>query len=59
MFLSSVKVNGEDSYPQPLFWGGGVYKESDPPAPQDAYGISKYEAELGLREIAAETGMGW
>ena len=49
VFLSSVKVNGE---------GGSVaYHETDPPAPEDAYGISKYEAELGLREIAAETGM--
>jgi len=49
VFLSSVKVNGE---------GGSVaYCETDPPAPQDAYGISKYEAELGLREIAVETGM--
>ena len=49
VFLSSVKVNGE---------GGPVaYRETDPPAPQDAYGISKYEAELGLREIAAETGI--
>ena len=50
IFLSSVKVNGE---------GGSVaYRETDPPAPEDAYGISKYEAECGLREIAAsETGM--
>lgn len=49
IFLSSVKVNGE---------GGSVaYCETDPPAPQDSYGISKYEAELGLREIAVETGM--
>ena len=49
VFLSSVKVNGE---------GGSVaYRETDPPAPQDAYGISKYEAECGLREIAVETGM--
>ena len=47
VFLSSVKVNGER----------GGYNESDPPAPQDAYGISKHEAELSLREIAAETGM--
>jgi nucleoside-diphosphate-sugar epimerase len=47
VFLSSVKVNGEK----------GGYNESDPPAPQDAYGISKHEAELGLRVIAAETGM--
>jgi UDP-glucose 4-epimerase len=49
IYLSSVKVNGE---------GGSVaYRETDLPAPQDAYGISKYETELGLREIAAETGM--
>jgi nucleoside-diphosphate-sugar epimerase len=41
VFLSSVKVNGE----------------TDLPAPQDAYGISKYEAELGLRSIAAKTGI--
>ncbi len=60
VFLSSVKVNGEGTLtPNPSPEGRGrVYKESDPPAPQDAYGISKYEAELGLREIAAETGMG-
>lgn len=49
VFLSSVKVDGE---------GGSVaYRETDLPAPQDAYGSSKYEAELGLREIAAETGI--
>jgi len=47
IFLSSVKVNGE---------GGAVaYREIDLPAPEDAYGISKYEAELGLRKLAAET----
>jgi nucleoside-diphosphate-sugar epimerase len=45
--LSSVKVNGEC----------GAYVEADPPAPEDAYAISKHEAELGLRRIAAETGM--
>jgi len=49
VFLSSVKVNGEGS--------SVAYRETDPPAPQDAYGISKYEAECGLREIAVETGM--
>ena len=49
VFLSSVKVNGE---------GGPVaYRETDLPFPKDVYGTSKYEAELGLREIAAETGM--
>lgn len=49
IFLSSVKVNGE---------GGSVaYCETDLAAPKDSYGLSKYEAELSLREIAAETGM--
>ena len=49
VYLSSVKVNGE---------GASVaYREIDPPAPQDAYGVSKYEAELILRNVAAETGM--
>ncbi len=47
VFLSSVKVNGER----------GVYSEAAPPAPVDAYGISKSEAELGLRWLATETGM--
>ncbi len=49
VFLSSVKVNGE---------GGLVaYVETDQPAPKDAYGISKYEAELGLRRSVVGTGM--
>ena len=47
VFLSTVKVNGEN----------GIYTEADPPAPQEAYGISKHEGEIGLRQIAAETGM--
>lgn len=49
IFLSSVKVNGE---------GGLVaYCETDLAAPKDIYGLSKYEAEVGLREIATQTGM--
>lgn len=48
VFVSSVKVNGE----------AGTYRESDQPAPTDAYGQSKLEAENGLREIAASTGLG-
>ena len=51
VFLSSVKVNGERTL------SGQAFTESDPPAPQDAYGLSKHEAEQGLRQIAAETGM--
>ncbi len=51
VFLSSVKVHGE-STPE-----GCPFREEDSPAPQDAYGQSKYEAERGLREIADQTGM--
>ena len=47
VYLSSVKVNGES----------GTYTESHTPAPEDAYGISKHEAEMGLRGIADETGL--
>lgn len=61
VFLSSVKVNGEATLapsPHPLATGArGAFHEEDVPAPQDPYGISKMEAEQGLREIAAQTGM--
>ena len=49
IFISSVKVNGEGSQ---VF-----YTEKDTPAPQDAYGISKREAEDSLVCIAKETGV--
>jgi nucleoside-diphosphate-sugar epimerase len=51
VFVSSVKVNGEATQP------GQMFAETDTPAPQDPYGISKMEAEQGLRQIAADTGM--
>ncbi len=51
VFLSSVKVNGEATQP------GHPFTANDTPAPLDAYGISKMEAEQGLREIALQTGM--
>ncbi|WP_114969830.1 UDP-glucose 4-epimerase family protein [Rhodoferax ferrireducens] len=51
VFISSVKVNGECTFP------GQTFAESDVPAPQDAYGQSKHEAEQGLRRLAADTGM--
>lgn len=51
VFISSVKVNGESTRP------GLPFSERDAPAPQDAYGLSKLEAEQGLRAIAQETGM--
>lgn len=51
VFMSSVKVNGESTQ------AGHPFTELDAPAPQDAYGQSKHEAEQGLREIASKTGM--
>lgn len=49
IYLSSVKVHGEERRTP--------YTESDHAAPQDPYGISKHEAELGLRALATETGL--
>jgi lipopolysaccharide/colanic/teichoic acid biosynthesis glycosyltransferase/nucleoside-diphosphate-sugar epimerase len=51
VFISSVKVNGEATLP------GRPFAADDIPAPLDPYGVSKMEAEQGLRQIAAETGM--
>lgn len=51
IFISSIKVNGEGT---PF---GQPYRADDVPAPQDFYGISKLEAEQGLMQLAAETGM--
>ncbi len=48
VFLSSVKVNGERTSTRP-------YTEDDMPRPEDAYGISKLEAEQALTRVAAET----
>lgn len=51
VFLSSVKVNGEST------WPGHPFKTSDPPMPVDAYGRSKWEAEQALSRIKATTGL--
>lgn len=51
IFLSSIKVNGECSN------SGSPYLTDAKPAPTDSYGISKMEAEQGLRALAVETGM--
>ncbi|BAL26042.1 SDR family oxidoreductase [Azoarcus sp. KH32C] len=51
IFISSIKVNGEESSP------GQRFRASDRRAPQDAYAISKAEAEAGLEALAAESGM--
>lgn len=50
IFISSIKVNGEKTE-------GTHFTESDKPAPQDPYGISKFEAEEELRQIASKTGL--
>ncbi|MCG9022841.1 SDR family oxidoreductase [Laribacter hongkongensis] len=51
VFLSSIKVNGEFTE------AGQPFTADDEPTPENSYGVSKYEAEQLLRQIAAETGM--
>ena len=51
VFVSSIKVNGEATSP------GRPFTAEDIAAPQDAYSVSKMEAEQGLRQIAVETGL--
>jgi nucleoside-diphosphate-sugar epimerase len=51
VFVSSVKVNGEHTV------AGHPFRPGDAPRPEDPYGISKREAEDGLRALAATTGM--
>lgn len=51
IFISSIKVNGEQTQL------GTPFTAEDTPAPDDAYGISKWEAEQGLQQLASETGM--
>jgi len=51
VFASSAKVHGESTE------GRAPFRESDPPAPRDAYGLSKLEAEEALAGIAQSTGL--
>jgi nucleoside-diphosphate-sugar epimerase len=51
IFISSIKVNGEGTPRNKTF------KATDLPAPVDAYGISKREAEDAIRQVCEETGM--
>ena len=51
VFLSSIGVNGAVTELNKPF------TSEDSPEPHSSYAISKYEAEIGLREIAIETGM--
>lgn len=51
VFLSSIKVNGEQTLP------GKPYVASDAPRPEDPYGQSKCEAEAVLHEVSASAGL--
>lgn len=51
IFISSIKVNGEQTL------AGKAFTAEDTPAPEDAYGLSKWEAEQGLLALAKATGM--
>lgn len=44
LFLSSIKVNGERTFDEP-------FSASQPPNPEDSYGITKMEAEDVLKEV--------
>ena len=50
IYISSIGVNGNESYQRP-------FTVTAPPAPHSLYAVSKYEAELGLLEIAEQTGL--
>lgn len=51
IFISSIKVNGEGTLK------GQPYRADDTPAPVDPYGISKMEAEQGLRALAEQSSL--
>jgi len=51
IFISSIKVNGEETSP------GKAFYADDIPAPQDPYAISKYEAEQALLALARRSSM--
>ena len=51
IYISSIKVNGEAT---PF---GKPFAADDTPAPEDAYGVSKLEAENALFQLSSETGM--
>lgn len=51
VFLSSIKVNGERTM------NGRPFRATDAPAPIDAYGVSKHEAEEALRQLERKTGL--
>ncbi|NOY71744.1 MAG: SDR family oxidoreductase [Gammaproteobacteria bacterium] len=51
VFISSIKVNGEETMP------GKPFTADDLPGPVDPYGVSKAETEQALRALSVETGI--
>ena len=51
MFVSSIKVNGEFTEP------GSPFLPNLDNIPKDPYGLSKYQAEVALTQLAKETGL--
>lgn len=50
IYISSIGVNGAETNVAP-------FGAMDEPVPHSEYALSKYEAELGLRKLALETGI--
>jgi len=50
IFISSIKVNGEGE-------ANRIYRFDDAAAPEDDYGLSKWEAEQGLKALCSESSM--
>jgi len=50
VFISSIGVNGAQTR-------GRGFRYDDPAQPHSSYAVSKHEAELGLKALAAETGL--
>ena len=51
LFISTIKVNGESTAP------GNFFTADEKPDPLDPYGISKWETEIALCQLAEESGM--
>ncbi len=51
VFVSTIGVNGDQTRP------GKPFAPDDLPNPQGFYALSKWEAEIGLRKVAADTGL--
>jgi nucleoside-diphosphate-sugar epimerase len=50
VFMSTIGVNGSTT-------GSRAFTESNDPSPHNPYSVSKFEAEIGLKEVSAKTGM--